>query len=115
MKANQIGAIAPKHLGPEFWNELVENTLKRSLVEQESEEIISAYERKCASQRLDPGVVIGMIFPQIVSADGLGCLEVEATSLASDNYGYEVVDEKEVVWDVIVTSSLVPAKEGSKR
>ena len=114
MKKNPIGALAPARLPREFWVELVESTLHRPLAGDEHEVIICAYERDCATRRLDPGVVIGMIFPQIVSADGLGCLEVEATSLASDNYGYEVVDEKEVVWDAIVTSSLVPAKEGGK-
>ena len=112
MTVNQIGAVAPKHLGPEFWNELVESTLKRSLVEPESEEIISAYERECASRHLDPGVVVGMIFPQIVSADGLGYLEVQATSLAADNYGYEVVDDNSVVWDAVVTSCIIPNEKG---
>ena len=114
MTVNQIGAVAPKHLGPEFWNELVSTTLKRSLVEPESEEIITAYERNCASRPLDPAVIVGIAFPHIVSADGKGYLEVQATSLAVDSYGYEVEDEKAVVWDAVVTTCLIPTTEGGR-
>ena len=114
MKANQIGAIAPKHLGPEFWLELVESTLHRPLGGDEHENIISASERDCASRILDPGIVIGLAFPQIRDASGKGYLEVQATSMASDNYGYEVVDDAEVEWQPVITSCLIRDTKGGK-
>ena len=114
MKANQIGAVAPKHLGPGFWNELVESTLHRPLGGDEHENIISAYERNCASRTLDPGIIIGLAFPQIRDASGKGYLEVQATSMASDNYGYEVVDDAEVEWQPVITSCLIQDTKGGK-
>lgn len=113
MKTKKIGAVAPKKLGREFW-QLVESTLRRPLDGEEHETIIGAYERDCASCVLDPGIVLGLFFPQIRDASGKGCLEVQATSLASDNYGYEVVDEAEVEWQPVISSCLIQDVKGGK-
>ena len=114
MKTKQKGAVAPKKLGREFCLELVESTLHRPLGGDEHETISGAYERDSASRILDPGIVLGMSFPQIRDASGTGYLEVQATSLASDNYGYEVVDDAEVEWQPVITSCLIHDVKGGK-
>ena len=53
-----------------------------------------------------------MSFPQIRDASGRGYLEVQATSMASDNYGYEVVDDAEVEWQPVITSCLIQDAKG---
>ena len=112
MKTKQTGAVAPKKLGREFWLELLGSTLRRPLGGDEHETIIAAYERDCASRILDPGIILGMSFPQIRDASGTGYLEVQATSMASDNYGYEVVDDAEVEWQPVITSCLIQDAKG---
>lgn len=114
MKTKQKGAVAPKKLGREFWLELVEGTLRRPLDGEEHETIIGAYERDCASRILDPGIILGMSFPQIRDASGRGYLEVQATSMASDNYGCEVVDDAEVEWQPVITSCLIQDAKGGR-
>ena len=114
MKTKQKGAVAPKKLGREFWLELVESTLRRPLDGEERQTILAAYERDCASRILDPGIVVGMSFPQIRDASDNGYLEVQATSLASDNYGYEVDDAEVVEWQPVISSCLIQDVKGGK-
>ena len=112
MKTKQKGAVAPKKLKKKKKLKIVEENMSSPLDGEEHETIIGAYERDCASRILDPGIILGMSFPQIRDASGRGYLEVQATSMASDNYGYEVVDDAEVEWQPVITSCLIQDAKG---